>query len=993
MSQFRIKNIDHATPDEWVYKANEGLNSVGDDIDARDPNELAEAIQDTQVLLLKASTLPSGALLKPNSGLAERITILEEIAGNSTLQDIYSNGNTISVLAGKPLTFGIREEFKLDDAGNLSFKPVTMKIKGSGFSTLDFTNVSVTSNLGDLLVGATSPGHALTLRAEEFFYLKDVFLSNPVTLSEPGNTALSTVSQSLVGAINELKSSSFNTSFQSVYSQSTPPKITTNSSQGGVVIEDPNATAVGDTLRIIGNLTVTRKTKATDLSIGNNTTIKDSQGLVTSDPIKTSDRVETPNISSGINELTLEDKRISVPLSDSSVAGLSTSKQSLAGAINELKQDILTVGGFTSLFDIQHDSSTGFHKIITTRSEIGQESTKRIVVQNQSGAEVFSVNGLGEIESSDANIGGFNILDIISQLSSHLADDGTSHAALAAHLSDPNPHNTVKSILGLSGDVSISSSDASITVSQFGNTVDIKSNASANLQSVYDNSFFKEMSLNNSGFSFIDEGTGQNILSLSGLSSIFNTDIAFEKAAPRISSDDSLELEPTSDLLLKSTEGDISISTTDPQRIVRVQNIDFNESGAQSLHSSLGTSVLGAFKKLGDNISIDLNNDHKYDINFVMPMFIDSNNRVWPHIANMHPANEFVSSVDYFWNNKGPFYYPSETVLAETGGTFYSAGTHNLQATSAASLPANFTRGLKLYPITLSYLDVEIDDVMSIQDQQFIQFDGQKSLTAVLPPAAPVVMDGDFALQQDTGIELERRADQTRDNIMATVNDYQFSSSGSSSYLKAGIWGDAPSFISVISGVVNDGDTFTIEIPFGLLSEALTTTFTARTSPSGWKEFQASGDPEVVAISLAEAINRTMFRSNSPTDSNGHRCKAEALGKAIKVEWYKPGLTGRLVSLQSSTPSFSYGNFSGGNCRLRIYDMQPSRASNISVTTDMSGISALPSAFSGKEKSEDYFITAHDAMSSKRYSPHYEARELGSIENVSGNVITFKIKE
>lgn len=991
MSQFRIKNIDHNLPDEWVYKLNDGANVIGDDIDARDPNELADALFDTQTLLLKVSSLPPGAIIKPGSGLAERITILEGIAGSSTLQDIYANGNTLSILAGKPLTFGVREEFKLDDSGNLSFKPVTMKVRGSGFGTLDLTSFSLTTNLGDLLVGATSPGSKLTLRSEDFLYLKDVFLTNPLTLSEPGNGALSTTSQSLVGAINELKASSFNTSLQAVYAQSSPPKLITNIAQGAVIIEDPNPLSIADALRVAGTLNVTKKAKVGDLKVGQNTVIADTTGYLTSDPIKTTNKIETPYVSSGTSELTLQDKRVSFPFSDLSVTDLLTTRKSVIGAINELKTDITTVGNASSLFNAQHDSVTGFHKIITTQAEIGANAVKRFTVKNQSGTETFSITGSGDIVANTATVGGLSVVSLLNQLAAHIANDGTAHSAFAAHILDPNPHNTVKTILGLTGSVSLGSSNGSIEITTSGNTVDFKFNNTTTLQQSYNNqSNAKELSLANNGLSFFDNGSSL-IMKLQASNILLNKNLNFQSALPNINSSSTLKLEPVTKLTLTSTTEDVEIGTVSGSKKVILQGVDFNESGASTLPSILGTSILGAFKKISDNMEITLRNDCKFPIDFQWPFFADSQGRAFPHIANFHPANEYLGNqVDFFWNNNGALYYPKSTILEGEDGVFLTSGTHQIVATSSSSVPLSFHKGAKLYPTNLAYYDVVMGTTANMSDLDGIAIKDLELRGRTT--AAPDFSLGQFRIEQGAN-PVEVKTDRTRDNMIASINKTDFLANPLMEFtLKAGIWGQAAKSIISVSGTVANADTFTISASNTL--EAITVTFTAKTTPTGWLDFQASTNPEIVAYSLAEVINKTIFKS-SEIGTNGHRCKAIASGSIIRIEYYKPGLTGHLVTMSASTPEISGSLMTGGTCVLRIYDMSVlNLASPLTVTTVGTGLGIMTSlaAFQPKEKANEYFLTATEALASTRYSANYKARELGSIEASSGNTILFKIK-
>lgn len=999
MSQFRIKNIDNSIPDEWVYKINEGLGSLGDDIDARDPNELAEAILDTQTILLKVSSLAPGAILKPNSGLAERITILEGIAGNSALQDIYNNGSTIAVVAGKPLVFGIREEFKLDDAGNLSFKPATMKVRGSSFQTLDLTNLSVTTNLGDLLVGATSPGAKLTLRAEDYLYLKDVFLTNEITLSEPGNSALVTNSQSIVGAINELKASTFNTSFQSVYDQSNPPKLTTNIGKGAVIIEDLNSASTADALRVTGILNVTRRAKLGDVRIGSNTSIADTTGYVTSDPIKTTNRVETPTLTSGVSDLTITDRRVSFPFSDSSVSGLSTANKSIIGAINELKTDLTSVGNSALLLNVEHDSVTGFHKIITTQAEIGNNSTKRFVVKNSSGSETFSINGSGDLIAGTATIGGLPVLSLLNQLSTHLSDDGTSHTAFASHLLNPNPHNTVKSIMNLSGSLLLSSPDSSINISNSGNTINFTFNNNITLQQVYDNLLTKELKLGFSGIAF-KNNLDELVLNLNTTEVDLYKNLSFNNQNPEILSNEGITVKPLNNLILTSTSGDVEIKTVSPLKSVKIQNINFSEPGAEEISPILGNSVTAAFKKIADVLTLEADNASGSFISTTAPYFIDSMGNAWPHIANFHPANEFLdvsfvgqnAPVSFFWQNKSSLYYATSEILDSSTGVFYASGTHNITATSETSLPLSFHKGAKLYPYVLGYYDLIISNASSITAGNTITID-LVTLTAV--SGIPANM---FQYQIGTSATSQIKNDQTRDNLIRTINATGFPENATS--IKAGIWGEtAKGYVDVSTSGVSNATAF--QINTNNSGENVTVTLTAATTPTGFLNFQASANGRIVAKSLADAINRTTFKDGTNgTGTTGHKCRATASGTIVTIEYYKPGQIGNLITFGAGTGFTLYNasgtastSMSGGTSVLRIYNMDLSSIPYaVEFSPNANGFTSSGSFFQNRESINDYFITGSTAFNSLRNYPHYVPTELGTIEAVSGNVIRFKIK-
>jgi hypothetical protein len=1004
MSQFRIKNIDHALPDEWVYKINDGVSIVGDDIDARDPNELADAILDTQTIILKASVLPAGAILKPASGLAERITILEGIAGDSTLQDIYNNGNLISVVAGRPLTFGTREEFNLDDAGNLSFKPVTMKVRGLGFSTLDFTNLSVTTNLGDLLVGATSPGSKLTLRAEDYLYFKDVFLNNPVTLSEPGNTALSTMSQSLVGAINELKASSFDTSFGSVYAQSNPPILYTDQIKGAVVISEPllsPANYAADILKVAGVLNVTKTAKVRDLKIGsgpNYTTIADTAGYVSSYPIKTTNYLETPTISSGTSDLTITDKRVSFPFSDTTVSDLATTRKSVIGAINELKSDITTVGNQTSLFANQHETlglNAGDHKAVNIKAQTGNNALKFITIKNSNGTDKFTVSGNGDIEAASASIAGLSVVSLLTQLSSHLANDGTAHSAFASHISATNPHGTVESIQTKTGPISLASS-GSINITTSGNTINFDLiDTFVTLQNAYSNlSLSKELTLTSAGLTFKDS-TAVTIMTLQAANVAMNKNLLFTGTTPSVQGSSTLKVEGNLETTLSSATENVIIQTTDANKKVIIQGVHFNEAGAQTLSTAVGASVLGAFKKINDNIETEALNGLQHPITSSYPFYIDSSGLAWPHIPDFHPANEFISGVDFFWANNSKFYYPQESIASGATGKFYSSGTHILAATSAASLDLNFHKGGRLFPALLSYNDIAISSVNSTVDGGLFTIDNDFSVigrTGLI--TAPNASNAEFKIEQAATGVAEIRADKTRDNIIALINSPVFRAiSGYTFSLKAGIWGQASKAYLKIINAITAAQTVIINSS-AVTGEGASITLTASATPTGFLEFLASTDTAAVATSLADAINRTTFRTSTSV-IGGHKIRAKAIGSTVVLEWYKPGQSGNLPTVSGTATSLNMSllPFAGGTTVLRIYNLNVS--SDITLNFGITNLSGFVAStiFTAKEKASDYFLTAAEAKASSRYAPNYVARELGTIEDKSGNIILFKIKD
>jgi hypothetical protein len=142
MSQFRIKKVDTGLPDEWVLRTNDDGATLGDDIVAEDPNDLAAAMIDTQDLLLKASVYAPSQLIDANSGALERIKLLEDNVGSISLQDAYDNGNFINVTPGVPLSLGSGGVIVIDSLNNMSINASTFKVL-SGSQEMIVSNTGI----------------------------------------------------------------------------------------------------------------------------------------------------------------------------------------------------------------------------------------------------------------------------------------------------------------------------------------------------------------------------------------------------------------------------------------------------------------------------------------------------------------------------------------------------------------------------------------------------------------------------------------------------------------------------------------------------------------------------------------------------------------------------------------------------------------------------------------------------------------------------------
>jgi hypothetical protein len=989
MSQFRVKKIDTGIVDEWVPRLNEDGIQIGDDIDARDPNELSEAIMDTQEVLLKVSTLASNAILDPSSGIAERLTILEGVAGQATLQDVYANGNVISVTGGRPLVLGASEEIKIDDSGNLSFNPATMRVRGSGVSFLELTNESVFSTLGSFLIGAISPGNDLTVMSAGEMYMEDVYLNVPITLSQAGDSSLDTTSQSLVGAINELKASAFSVSFQSVYDQSNPPRILTNLGNGPVHFEDPNPASIADAFKVTGNSTFTKKiVVGGKVSIGSNTTIEDGPGISSVNKIKTTVEVETPFVNANINDLTLQDKRLSIKLTETGDSSIDTNSGSIIGAINELKANIDTVGASATLFDVEHSSVTGFHEIITTQADIGQNALERILVKDQTGTNQFSVTGEGDVVTQGLLASGLNVVALLGQLANHLSDDGTAHSAVNSHFIASNPHNVVKTISGLSGSVNVSSPDGSVTVGSVGNTITLQTVDLSDLQSTYDAATLKKFELDPTGLQFIDAASTNLLLMVRELDIMFQRNINLEFAGAMIEAVSDLTVHPQDKLTLSSELEDVEIFTTDAvNKTVSIQSIPFDEAAVKTLPTLGGSSILGNLKILDSDKALTLTHLILSTISEGQALTQGTQGYLWYPISNIHPGNEFESNINFFFSNLSNIMIAGEDVLGGNAGKFYKDGTMTVNLGAG---PEAWEEGIDIFLGETGSSDWEIVDVTNFADLDTVTVEPgvlDKIITAVT--GVPDAVNGEFKIESTANANLD--ADKTRSNILGVLNDILFMENNGGAnnfYSRATIDGESPHASFVCTAPILAGDIVQINPNGAMTGASVTLEAVAETTVPGYLQFQLGNSLSELAFNLANTINRTTFFGDLAGTLEGHYCKAINQGGTVHLEWYKPGLSGNEVALITSTPNITVNAFLGGNCKLKIYRQD---AETFSIPMVSSNVSAMTVTDIEPCESAAQVINESRAMSSMRRVENETKVRIGSVEQVAGNVVRFKI--
>lgn len=985
MSQFRIKKIDQGLPDEWVYRLNDLGAQIGDDIDARDPNELAESILDTQTLLLKTSKLSPSVVIKTDSGLAERLTLLEQTAGQAGLQDVYVNGSSISILNGRPFVVGAREEIKVDDSGNVSFNPVSFRVKGVGATYLSLSGNSVYSTLTDLMIGAVSPGTDLNLIGARMMSFKDNYLVSPIYLSESGQSRLETISQSLVGAINELKNSSFNVSFQSVYNQSSPPRVLVNMAIGAITFENANANAIGDTFKVIGNQTITKKLTVTELKIGANASVSDAGGIKTTSKIESTTEIATPVINSGIQDLKLQDKRIQTTLSEDGVSVLKTSRTSIIGAINELKDSIDNVGGAQTYFGQEHDGQTGVHGIITTKAATGQDAANRIIVKDSLGVERVTVSGDGQIKAEKMTLSGKDVVDLLNKLSTHILDDGRSHVAVASHIAASNPHGNVKSIQGLSSDISLTSADSSVSISTSGQSINLSVNEKSTMQDGYNRLLEKKINIDTSlGLKFNDATSSETIMMLRNIGVLLNRNINFEFANAKITATTNLTLDAATGLSLVSQTDNVAINAAQSNKTVVIQGVPFSSTTYATLSPSIGTSILEAVSKLGAAVVNSLTSGCFDMIAKGSTVSLDQSNQTMFPISTLHPANEFVAEVDFYHNAIKPIGVNLEDVTYNEVKGFFKQAKATVDTQRSGWI---LGQGIYIAPPIKSKIKLVNPSSIVAGNTITISPTGiNKAITAV--STVPNQDAGEFKIETSS-VSANINADKTRNNIVAVINNRTFNRiAGKELNTLAGISGEEASAVIELTTALVAGDVFEITPHADTLGTKVT--FMADAIPSTYSQFKLGRTAAETARNLAETINKTTYFSNEARTLTGHYCVAEVDGKTIYLKWYMPGFTGRNTTLSTSSANVTIYPFTGGTCELEMFKQTYGEASDLEYVVQSSNTSAITTT--NFPASLIQYAPESEVMS-RNWPEKYDRKlRIGTVIGVADTVVTMKVE-
>lgn len=966
MSTFRIERIDQGQPDEWIARVNDDGAQIGDDVVAEDVNELSEGIQATQEVILKSSIYTPGSLLDPTEGIASRLKTLEQTAGQASLQDVYENGNIISVQTGSPLLLGGNGEITLDDIGNLSFQANTMRVKGLGASYLGFQPNSISTYLSNLNIGANSSGFDLALTAGQDITFRDSNLASPIAISEFGETLLATTSQSLVGAINELKNGTFNTTLQSVYDQSASGRIITSSSVGPFRVENGTGNPLLPAINCVGKLIVSESAEVDTLKVGTDTTISDANGLQTTHQLSTTDRVLSPTYESS-GSMIFRDNRISITLSELGVTGFDTSSQSIGGAINELKAAVDSIGGGVALFGTQHNTSNGMHEIITTQASIGQDSTKRFIVRNSSGVERFSVNGLGELIAQKLNLAGVAVEDAITNLLAHMAGDGLDHSGVLAHINASNPHNTVKSLNGLNGLVSITPG-VGISVSQSGSNIIISSSITGiDLQTVYDGSTLGEIVLDTSGGkNLLFRNTSNDVIvSFSDTALTTRRDLVFDGTNLDIRSTTNLRIEADTGMTIETLNADLNIDAQGAANNVNIQGVQFASSASAQLDSLLPANVIGAINKLQNDSVIELTNTFSYQLNPGMPVMLASIDRslttsvlIRP-IAEYHPMNDWYNYYGQKLNSN--IMVALETIAPGTTGKFGKFGALAAEIIPGGAAFETEWIGGNLYLAPQAFGEVIIQDVTQISNGDTFTLDvGGVNKVYTASNTLSDHANGIFRVFNSGNVNVDTQ--DTINEIADVINNQVYTNNPLSALNVIATFDGACARGKVIisdNSLITAGDVLQIDAEGGRYQDVI---LTAVSSPVGMleNEFLIGDTGYETAQNLANAITRTQKRFSSVaevqedfyssenttnTDSltayvDGHGFRAKAVGTTVYLEREYPDYGGNVVLLNSSTAGMTTTNPSGGFIKVKYHCQDRNNNVMLATQSNAAGLTA-----------------------------------------------------
>lgn len=976
MSQFRIRKIDTGLPDEWVPRTNDDGFQFGDDIVAEDPNDLAGAIYDTQELLLKASVYAPSVLINANSGVLERIKLIEDTVGSTTLQSAYESGNVINPAPGSPLILGPGGTIEIDSGGNLSFNPSTMRIRGGQSQFLNFSVNNINTSTNNLTIQTSGANRNLALIAGNELSLRDRFLLAPVTLSETGVTTLQTSSKSIVGAINEVRNAATSAGLQQIYNQSFPARIETSVANGRLIVENKTGNALTPALEIIGNMIGSGEVKSGSLVVGagaGSLTVNSSGALSTVGNITSSSEVRTPSVRSTTSALVLADVFGSASLTSVVDPSLLTQKKTIFGAINELYTTTIANSSSLAAYASQHNSTTGFHEIIITRASTGQNSTDRFVVRNDIGTDVTRINALGEVRASNFLLPTFNLLTETQANNTHRNGDGLDHSAVFEHINDPNPHNTVKSINTegrplLSGAI-VLREGAGVNISQQGQEITLSAPLGGSISGVYESEAAEA------------QGAGEtvDIPLVSGVDLYFKNEIGESTVAffqeftkffksielssfSKIEAEGVLDMKGGAGVEVSSTAGDIDIN---PAGVFNVKGLTIVSTSAPVLPGYYSDNLVQTvLNEIEGNYTPFRNNTNEV-IKAGTPITIDSDkvgfdpSSAWAPLANAQIIG------DEIWLSSCFGIATQDINIGQDGfAKIKGVVKANIGRVNSAD-EGEFQINDVLYIAPAGYAEVEFTNAPA--NGNSIVLDG---VTFTVGPGGPAVRQfptgANAGVALDNFIRLVNNKDAKRDDYVGKT----FRAIADGINAKADIF---------LSDNLVAGDTFTIN---AANSGGVSATFTAVAAGNKTTvlQFEVATSANGTALNLFEAIKSTTRRL--PGQVAGHLCVPQLVGTTIRLTAKEKGTAGNLISLSANNARIQRpANLSGGKLWARVYFF--SRIST-GKTVTASGANIRVSNFIAEE-SESFYMPARLLFAEDR-NPDFDAKiiKVGKVVDIQG---------
>jgi len=975
LSQFRIKQIDIGISDSWDFRINDEGIIVGDDVVAEDPNELAQAITETQDLLLHATVYAPSQLIDPTHGLFERVKTIEDTVGTTSLQNAYENGRFITVEPGRNLVLGASGEIELDSSGNLRFSPNTMNIY-NGSLKMDLTYSGITSSSSDLTFGTIAPTKDCFIKGGRSLYLKDGNLTTNVPLSEVGVTTLSTTSQSVVGAINEINGGFTSAGLQQIYNQSSPPEIETSFSNGAVRLTNGTGNPNTPALVINGNEEV-EKLHANEISVSPiagsaNLSIASNGNLNTIGDIVTTSKMLSPRFENLFGEITFEDSRGIVKLSETTDPGLDTVKQSFFGAINELKAQMDSNSLVSAAMAIEHNTSTGTHGIITTQASAGTNNSSRLSIINDLGVTKITANANGEIDCKNITTNSYdlNAESLINE--THRNGDGTDHSAFASHLTDTNPHNIVGTFskvgaVPLRGSITVSEG-VGVSLVQTGNNIEISAPVGSTLQGVYDNQATGDWQLDTAGGKdlYFKDSVGVDILSLDNDFITVNKDII-----------------SIGNREIRSITGDLSLDAPTTAKKVIIEGIDFTDGTTMSIDDSVPTNIVGAINDIVERDYIEVVNGTGYVLSKGTAVCVREDGELWISYPDIDPANAVNSNwgePSLLWHVTG---IVDETIMPGVSGRVKVQG----RITASIGGIQQFYPGDTLYLANTGKSTITINSLPSNNDCITLDTGGAAKVYEALTVGGADPALGRYDVSTDG--DNNRALDETRDNLYDALDNKTWMANGTDFYLAPFISGKrAKGRINVIAAG-NVGDTITITPNTIYGGNAVTLTAIAIGGYPSILEYELGATPAETAVYIAEAINRTT--RNNGAGSEGQLLEAEAYGDAVIVKFYQPGVSGNNTTLTSIGGSTTIVNPANGTCELDVYmSRRVSTGSSHLCSSDNAAISITN--FTADESDKPYLCRREITNPTRTFSEFDKLIKVGKVIDHTGFDVTFQIE-